>query len=256
MQYNYHTHTCRCNHAVGEEREYIENAIKTGIKVLGFSDHSPMIFSGNYYSTFRMTPSQTEDYIKVLTDLKREYESDIKIRIGFEMEYYPSCFERTLEFLSAYPYEYLILGQHALGDEEGEVYPSHKTSDRDTLVRYTEQVIEGMNTGRFLYLAHPDLINYTGDNELYRQEMSRLCKCARELDIPLEINLMGLQRNRNYPNPEFWRLASECGCTVTMGIDAHSPKDILSEHIKESGKKIADECSITLVQNLEDRFHE
>ena len=34
MNYNLHTHTFRCNHAVGEDREYVENAIKAGMKVL------------------------------------------------------------------------------------------------------------------------------------------------------------------------------------------------------------------------------
>ena len=43
---NYHSHTPRCNHAHGEEREYIETAIKAGYSVLGFSDHSPQVFDG------------------------------------------------------------------------------------------------------------------------------------------------------------------------------------------------------------------
>ena len=30
MKANYHTHTVRCRHAVGDEHEYIENAIAAG----------------------------------------------------------------------------------------------------------------------------------------------------------------------------------------------------------------------------------
>ena len=41
---NYHTHTYRCQHAGGTEREYIEKAIEVGIKKLGFSDHVPCPF--------------------------------------------------------------------------------------------------------------------------------------------------------------------------------------------------------------------
>lgn len=41
MLANYHTHTFRCRHALGEDREYIEHAIDGGLKVLGFSDHCP-----------------------------------------------------------------------------------------------------------------------------------------------------------------------------------------------------------------------
>ena len=34
---NFHSHTVRCQHAVGEEREYVEEAIKEGFEVIGFS---------------------------------------------------------------------------------------------------------------------------------------------------------------------------------------------------------------------------
>ena len=40
---NYHTHTWRCRHADGTEREYVETAIEAGFKILGFSDHTPQL---------------------------------------------------------------------------------------------------------------------------------------------------------------------------------------------------------------------
>lgn len=33
---NYHTHTWRCRHADGTEREYVERTIEGGLKILGF----------------------------------------------------------------------------------------------------------------------------------------------------------------------------------------------------------------------------
>ena len=50
---NYHTHTIRCNHAKGTEREYIEQAIKEGFKILGFSDHVPQPYPDDFYSWIR-----------------------------------------------------------------------------------------------------------------------------------------------------------------------------------------------------------
>ena len=67
---NFHTHTSRCHHAVGEDREYVEAAIARGIKTLGFSDHSPYLFDGDYYSHFRMRPEEFEGYIKSLLSLR------------------------------------------------------------------------------------------------------------------------------------------------------------------------------------------
>ena len=51
---NYHTHTYRCGHAVGEDREYVEKAIERGLQVLGFSDHVPMPFPDGHESRFRV----------------------------------------------------------------------------------------------------------------------------------------------------------------------------------------------------------
>ena len=35
MKMNLHTHTPRCHHAIGSEREYIERAIAAGLDTLG-----------------------------------------------------------------------------------------------------------------------------------------------------------------------------------------------------------------------------
>ncbi len=69
--FNFHTHTARCNHAEGADREYVESAIKGGIKTLGFSDHSPYVFKDGYYSGFRMKPEELEGYVKSILDLKK-----------------------------------------------------------------------------------------------------------------------------------------------------------------------------------------
>ena len=66
---NFHTHTFRCHHAEGTEREYIETALGLGMKTLGFSDHTPYFFDGDYYSGFRMDPEQLPDYVRTLTEL-------------------------------------------------------------------------------------------------------------------------------------------------------------------------------------------
>ena len=39
MLANYHTHTYRCNHASGNDEEYVKKAIAENVKILGsFSD--------------------------------------------------------------------------------------------------------------------------------------------------------------------------------------------------------------------------
>ena len=98
MKANYHTHTVRCHHAVGDEREYIENAIDAGMKILGFSDHTPQYFKSGYVSGMRMTPDEAPEYVSCIKNLAEEYSGKIKIYTGFEAEYFPSLFFFFLRF--------------------------------------------------------------------------------------------------------------------------------------------------------------
>ena len=220
---NYHTHTPRCNHAEGSEREYAESALAAGLKLLGFSDHSPCVFPGDYQSWHRMKLSELEGYVQSVLALRREYAGRLEMPLGLELEYYPGLMPLILPILRDQPIDYLLLGQHYLGDEVNEVYSGHPTADAATLRRYCDQVIEGMQTGLFTYLAHPDLIFFTGEDKIYRGEMRRICREAKECGLPLEWNLLGMTKGRNYPDRRFWELAAEEGCDCILGWDAHRP---------------------------------
>ena len=114
MTVNYHTHSPLCGHAVGSPREYIEAAIEAGLKKLGFADHSPQFFDGDFVSIMRMTPDKAAGYVEEIKKLSFEYRSDIEVFVGFEAEYFPSIFHRLQSFCRDYGVDYLILGQHCL----------------------------------------------------------------------------------------------------------------------------------------------
>lgn len=223
---NLHTHTYRCGHATGEDREYVENAIRAGIRVLGFADHSPMLFpeQSGYYSGYRMRPEAFEGYVNSILELRREYVGEIELLIGAEMEYYPMLFQDTLSFFCRYPIDYLILGQHFIGNEYEErgLYAGNPSSDPDRLATYVDQVLEGLATGAFTYLAHPDVFRFTGDEADYQRENLRLLRGIKEMDIPVEFNFLGFREHRYYPRPSFWELVREVGNEVVVGLDAHT----------------------------------
>lgn len=221
LTHNYHTHTFRCHHATGTEREYIEKAIASGVRVLGFSDHSPYSFEGDYYSSFRMLPKELDDYVDTLTRLGREYARDIELHIGLEAEYYPGRWSEFLNMIQPYPIEYLLLGQHFLGDEIGEDGATKPTLDENRLIRFVNQVSEGIMTGKFACVAHPDILRFEGDETIYAREMRRLCECAKRADVSLELNFLGLRTSRHYPRAGFWEIAGEVGNDVIFGLDAH-----------------------------------
>ena len=226
MTVNYHTHTYRCHHAYGSEWEYVERAISGGLKCLGFSDHAPWPFPGEYRSRVRMRPEQLPAYIEAVEQMKRLYGDRIEIRCGLEAEYYPALFPAFLEMLRQEPgIEYLILGQHFLYNEYDVLLPAtRETRDEKVLALYVDQVVEGLETGKFSYLCHPDTLNYQGDPAVYRRHMGRLCRAAKALEIPLELNLQGRRSGFSYPRPDFWAVAGEENCAVLIGTDAHRPQ--------------------------------
>ena len=61
---NYHTHTWRCRHADGTEREYVEKAIESGLKILGFSDHTPQVYPNGFVCPVKMLPEELEGYVR------------------------------------------------------------------------------------------------------------------------------------------------------------------------------------------------
>ena len=225
MLANYHTHTFRCGHAVGEDRAYVETAIARGLKVLGFSDHVPMPFPDGHESNFRVHFGMLDDYVNSVLALRDEYKRDIDIRLGFEAEYYPDLFEGMLGRLKPYPVDYLLLAQHFNDSGEAVYNPSAPRSPA-ALKRYVDMVIEGMETGRFSCVVHPDLLRFEGPEQVYQGEMVRLCERAKALNMPLEINILGLRTGRCYPNDRFWPLVKALGCRVVLGSDAHDPNDV------------------------------
>lgn len=256
---NYHTHTYRCHHARNSEWEYVENAMAGGLKILGFADHAPYPYPEGYRSSIRMTPDDLAGYIEAVELMKRLYGDRIEIHCGLEAEYYPGLFPQFLEMLRQTPgVEYLILGQHYYYNEYDAVtngkamHTSKPTEDEKLLIQFVDQVIEGMETGKFLYVCHPDVINFQGDMAVYRQQMQRLCRAANALKMPLEVNMQGWRSKFSYPRGDFWAIAAEENCTAVIGTDAHKARFTCAlEEINAITAEFVDRYGLKLAEQLE-----
>ena len=233
MKGNYHTHTTRCHHASGSDEEYVLEAIKGEIDVLGFSDHSPWKYDSDFVPRMRMTLAEFEDYYQSINVLKEKYKDQIKILIGLEAEYYPKYMKWLDEFLAKGYVDYIILGNHFKdSDEYGEYYGRIATTDSG-LKSYLDSSLEAMEYEKYSYFAHPDLYmrNRTSFGEDEKKVAYAICEKAKELDLLLEYNLEGLLMNKEngilgYPYIGFWQIAAEVGNRVIIGVDAHKPSSL------------------------------
>ena len=246
MTVNLHTHTVRCHHAVGADDDYVREAIDRGLKVLGFSDHTPHHFPDGHICGVRMTPEQLPEYAESIRALKAGYGDQIEIHLGVEAEYFPELFPDTLRLLRDNRIEYMLLGQHTLTPVSGPNCGT-ATEDETILQKYCDLVIEAMETGLFTYLAHPDFIHFVGDDKVYARHMGRVCRTAKSCGIPLEINMLGLRQGRHYPSEKFFRLVAEEGCPVVIGSDAHKPEQVLLPENEAQAMAIVNRFGLELV---------
>ena len=222
MKANYHTHTPRCKHARGNEEQYILEAINQGHRVSGFADHTPWHYQTNYHPTMRMEEKELANYVETLRLLKEKYKDQIDVKIGLECEYFPKYMDWLKQAIKDYDLDYIILGNHFQGSDEDGLYYGAPTNNIQVLKDYVHDVICAMETGLYSYVAHPDLVYYQDqESKEYKEEMSKICKRAKELDIPLEFNLLGYSTHRQYPNSTFWNIASKYQNKAILGIDAH-----------------------------------
>ena len=228
LDYNYHTHTKLCGHAgIFDMEEYIKQAIRSGIKELGFSCHVPVIEFEYQNIDERMHFSEVDSYISTLKELKQKYSKEINILIGFEAEY-DYMQEEFLDRLRE-KVDYMVLGQHYV---RGSIY------DENYPLVYAKEVTRALETGIFDFIAHPDYFMLFKDELKTNEERDvfdknallaaqSICSKSKELQIPLEINLRGVEKGKAYPNIMLWNVASNIMCPVIIGVDAHDPSELL-----------------------------
>lgn len=234
--YNFHTHTSRCGHAKGQDEEYVTNAINEGFSLLYFSDHVMFPFFSQPRIRGTYDPDY-HDYLNSINNLKKKYSKQIAIEIGMEAEYFKGYESYYIDLLKSKELSYLILGQHYHIENEFTMvmydrYPNGKKM-------YIDDVIEGIKSGLFLYVCHPDQLVYYDDkrDEEFKSLAREIARASVKYDVPLELNVSKVENGRlngieNYietavfPDDTFWKIAAEEGVKVVIGLDAHQPKSV------------------------------
>ena len=250
MKVNLHTHTTRCNHAKGEDEEYVLAAIEAGYKKLGFSDHTPFPYKDGFVSNDRMRMDELEGYYTSVESLREKYADQIEILLGLECE----AVEEFFPFLQEQRkrVDYLIFGNH--GDRRTGVFFGAAKKPEE-LIQSLECAVKGMESGLFLYMAHPDFMFYAYPefDETARQVSIELCRAAKRLSVPLEYNLYGVAKGKpavglGYPCREFWEIAAQEGVKAVIGVDAHAPYRLLEADL-EKAKQVLTELGIELIED-------
>ncbi|MBQ4064870.1 MAG: histidinol phosphate phosphatase, partial [Clostridia bacterium] len=127
---------------------------------------------------------------------------------------------------------------------------SNPFDDNGTLTHFIDQLLEGLSTGSFTYIAHPDMVHFVGDPEHRRSELTRLCRGVKALGLPIEVNMLGYVDKRHYPTESFYRIVAETGNDVIVGCDAHTPSFLSDVEGQNATRAFAESLGCHIIETV------
>ena len=220
---NYHTHSRWCGHAVGEIEDYIRTALSEGFEELAVTEHVPHRGDPDRH---RMPWADFLPFNRALNRAIEEYGDRISLLKGFECEYMPERMDDYRMFREEYGYGIMILGHHNVGPDHS-IFMFARNKPDYAVRMYADEVCEGLETGFFDFLAHPELLlmNYApGFDKESERSLRQIYACCEKLHIPVEINGAGYVSGRPYPSAEALEMSKEYDLTYIINMDAHDPE--------------------------------
>ena len=83
------------------------------------------------------------------------------------------------------------------------------------------------------------------------KDISRSNHYRKELDIPLEINMLGISAGKHYPTERFWCIPHDIGNKVILGLDAHTVDNICDVESYEKALDIVRKYDLNLIDRIE-----
>ncbi len=229
---DYHTHTPLCRHATGEPIELAAQAVRVGLRELGFSDHNPMRQDG--FDDWRMRASELDAYVASVERARREY-PELSVKLALEVDFLPGYEDWVRDLAQRHPWDYLIGSVHYVSttwalDNPLQLAEWKTRNALEVWSAYFDRLTMAAESKLFDIIGHADLCKKfcfypTQDcTPLF----ARFLEAARRNDVAIELNTAGLRKECKeiYPSPAIVNLAAQSGVAITFGSDAHAPGEV------------------------------
>jgi len=228
---DYHMHTPLCRHAVGERTDYAAQAVKLGLKEIGFSEHAPMIRDD--FDQWHMFQSDLDLYVQKVQQARADH-PNLAIKLGLEVDFIPGHEPWIRQLSARHPWDYLIGAVHYISDwnfDNPQTISEWKRRDpMEVWTAYFEQMTLAARSGLFDIMAHADLCKKFCFYP--RQDCTALyttfLQAVRQSGIAIELNTAGLRKDCKeiYPSRQMVELASKLAVPITFGSDAHAAAEV------------------------------
>lgn len=241
-----HTHTS-CGHGQNTVKEMYEKGKELGLKIHGFSEHSPRPVGYNYEKDYRNHLINMIPYY--LSDVKtlKENQTDVKVLLGMEVDWIEKQQDFVKNIVDAFPFDYLIGGIHFLGtwgfDVDKVSWGQFSYFQKSFFFREYYSTMQAMIKSEFFnILAHPDLVKIFAIDEFkkWREEeenknlIYETLVLAKKHNIVMEVSSAGLRKpcNEIYPYEGMMQMAKELDIPISIASDGHCV-DTLASHFDE-----------------------
>lgn len=263
MLTNHHTHSLYSDGS-SQPEEYIIEAIAKGLKLIGFTEHSPLPFE----NPFSFRKANKDEYIALMQNLKQKYNPKISVYSGMEMDYIPGMSENFSKVKAEYKLDYLIGSVHLVRPENNDKLwftdgPDYRTYDqglnelfggdiRKAVTTYYNQLNEMIEIQHFDILGHFDKIKMHNRDRFFREDESwytvlvnETLSLIQDRDIIVEVNTRGIYKQRSettYPGLDILKQVKKMRIPVMVNSDAHKPDEI--DMAFEQGFSVLQEAGI------------
>jgi len=232
--FDYHVHSEFSADCTVTMRESCLAAIAAGITEIAFTDHVEHQHTDLGYGYYRI-----EDYFASVRAVQEEFEGQIRILRGAEVDFHTDTYDMVKTFIDANGQRYdFVIGSVHYGDNAQIIFQEYfegKTAD-DVIYPYFDQLEAAIRTGWFDTIGHLDIPKRYFPKNLreynparYQERIEKLFAALIESDTAFEINTSGLRQTpkASMPGPAIVRWYVEAGGKlITTGTDSHAAQTI------------------------------
>ncbi len=244
---NLHTHT-HYSDGLKPPIDYVNEAIRMGMKTLGFSDHSPLPFD----NPFSIKANDYQDYCNEIRTLKERYKNQIDIYLGLEIDYIPGMSTNFSSLKDMGNLDYVIGSVHLVGKGDAKDLwftdgPNREIYDEGLQMFYDNNIQLGVKafyeqTNRMIdsqqmdVVGHLDKIKmhnqnryFTEDENWYRNLVMETLTLISERGLIAEVNTRGIYKRRcDSLFPSTWVLKEmhKLSIPIIISSDAHRPEEL------------------------------
>lgn len=233
----------------GYIESYVEHAAANGVAEVGFTEHlyrcveaGPVL--GDFWEdeprsdlaaeTAAMVAEDRtlsiEAYVAAVVDSK---ERGLPVKLGLEVDFFPETIDSVMEFLSPYPWDFLIGAVHWVGgwsvDYGVSSYEFERRGVRQAYEDYFGLKTQLAESGLVDVLAHVDVVKRFGHlpptppTDLYAEVVA----AAVASGTAVEFSSAGLHKpiGETYPSLPFLAMFHQAGVPITLASDAHAPQE-------------------------------